>query len=151
MPRKSGIVEKRDKNCLNLRNVLNVSAILIDTQMQKIYRLCDRMPYGASDITDTCNYAVINKLYYPPDFPDTLYITQSLYFMPMPGEDQHLKCANANGSPFLFRLFVSNVLYCRRVQIIPLSFFFVKNTFTTQRIISTVISRRTAKNDWTFV
>ena len=76
MPHKSGTVEKRDKNCLNPRNVFKVSTILIGTQMQTICYLCDRMPYGASDITDTCNYAVMNNLYYlpVPDFPDTLYI-----------------------------------------------------------------------------
>jgi hypothetical protein len=80
MPHKSGAVEKRDENYLNLRNVFNVSTILIDIQMQTTYLLCDRMPSGASDITATCNYAVMNNLYYlpVPDFSDTLYIIQSL-------------------------------------------------------------------------
>jgi len=146
-------VEKRDKNCVNLLNVLNVPTILIDTLMQTIYRLCDRMPYGASGITDTFNYAVMNNLYYlrVPDSPDTLYIIQSLYFMLTPGESQHMKYANRNGSPFLFRRFESNVLYCRRIQIVALSFFIVKNTFTVQRIISAYMSRRAAKNDCAFV
>jgi hypothetical protein len=121
--------------------------------MQTIYRLCDGTPYGASDITDTCNYAVMNNLYYlpVPDFPDTLYIMQSLYFMLTPGESQHLNYANHNGSPFLFPRFVTKVLYCRWVQIVAFSFFFVKNTSTLQRIISSDMSRRTAKNDWAFV
>lgn len=112
--------------------MFNVSAILNDTQMRTIYRLCDRMPYGANDITDTYKYAVMNNLYYlrVPDSPDTLYIIQSLYFTLTPGESQHQNYAKHNGSPFLFRRFVSNVLYRRRVQTVALSFFFVKNTFT---------------------
>ena len=61
------------------------------------------------------------------------------------------KYVNPNGRPFLFRRFASNVLYCRRVQIVALSFFFVKNTFTIQRIIWVCMSRMTAKNDWVFV
>jgi len=143
MPHKSGTVEKRDKNGLNLRNVFNVSTILIDTQMQTICRLCDSMPYGANIILDTCNNAVMNNLYclQVPEFPVTLYIIQRLYFILIPGENQHLKYANANGSTFLFCRFVSNVPYCRLVQTDVLSYFFVKNTFTMQRKMSVDISR----------
>jgi hypothetical protein len=147
MPHKSGTVDERNENCLNLRNVFNVSTILVGTQMQKIYLMCDRMPYGVNDITDTRNYAVMNNLYYlpVPNFPDMLYIIRSLYFMPTPEESQHLDYANPNSSLFLFRRFVSNILYCRRLQIVAFSFFFLENTFTLQRIISADISRRTAK------
>jgi hypothetical protein len=68
-----------------------------------------------------------------------------------PGESQHLIYAIPNGSPFLFRRFVSNFLYFRRVQIVAQLSFLVKNTFTMEGIISADMSRRTAKNNWAFV
>ena len=102
MPHKSGAVEKRNKNFLNLCIVFNVSTVLIDTQMQTIYRVCDRMPYGSSDITDTCNNAVMNNLYFlpVPDFPYTLYIIQSLYFMLTLGQSQHVSTSTLTADLF---------------------------------------------------
>lgn len=102
MPHKSGAVEKRNKNFLNLRVVFNVFTILIDTQMQTIYRVCDRMPYGSNDITDTCNNAGMNNLYFlpAPGFPYTLYIIQSLYFMLTLGESQHLSTSTLTADLF---------------------------------------------------